>query len=199
MTASPVVTDNKLEHKDWTADDSAELYGIRNWGCDFFDVSAQGNVEVKVKHSVPDSSQTSDTSSKKNTSVPVIDIIKGMQERGLEMPAILRIENLLDARIQSLNEAFRRAIKTYNYQNDYGGVFPIKVNQQCHVVEEITDFGSRYHHGLEAGSKAELIIALSKLKDNESLIICNGYKDSEFIELGLYAKEMGILLAGCLY
>ena len=78
-------------------------------------------------------------------------------------------------------------------------MFPIKVNQQCHVVEEITDFGSRYHHGLEAGSKAELIIALSKLKDNESLIICNGYKDSEFIELGLYAKEMGILLAGCLY
>ena len=124
MTASPVVTDNKLEHKDWTADDSAELYGIRNWGCDFFDVSAQGNVEVKVKHSVPDSSQTSDISSKKNTSVPVIDIIKGMQERGLEMPAILRIENLLDARIQSLNEAFRRAIKTYNYQTIMAVCFP---------------------------------------------------------------------------
>lgn len=197
MTALPVVTDNKLENKDWTADDSADLYGIRNWGCDFFDVSEEGNVEVKVKHNVSKNlavnvQNSDDAEDKKITSVPVIDIIKGMQERGLEMPAILRIENLLDARIQSLNEAFRRAIKTYNYQNDYRGVFPIKVNQQCHVVEEITDFGSRYHHGLEAGSKAELIIALSKLKDNESLIICNGYKDSEFIELGLYAKEMGI-------
>lgn len=182
MTALP--QSNSLQ-KTWTADDSADLYGIRNWGCDFFDVSKQGNVEVTVNHPVP-------SGQNKKTSVAIIDIIKGMQERGLEMPAILRIENLLDARIKSLNEAFRKAIKTYNYQNDYRGVFPIKVNQQCHVVEEITDFGSRYHHGLEAGSKAELIIALSKLKDNESLIICNGYKDAEFIELGLYAKEMGI-------
>lgn len=182
MTALP--QSNSLQ-KTWTADDSADLYGIRNWGCDFFDVSKQGNVEVTVNHPVP-------SGQNKKTSVAIIDIIKGMQERGLEMPAILRIENLLDARIKSLNEAFRKAIETYNYQNDYRGVFPIKVNQQCHVVEEITDFGSRYHHGLEAGSKAELIIALSKLKDNESLIICNGYKDAEFIELGLYAKEMGI-------
>jgi arginine decarboxylase len=170
----------KLDTQAWTVEQSADLYGIKNWGCDFFDISANGNVEVKVTHG------------QKVTSVAVIDIIKGMKERGLEMPAILRIENVLDARIKSLNEAFLRAINTYDYQGVYRGVFPIKVNQQCHVVEEIADFGSRYHHGLEAGSKAELIIALSKLKDNESLIICNGYKDSEFIDLGLYAKEMGI-------
>ncbi len=185
MATLPVMTESTQTQKNWTADDSAELYGIRNWGCDFFDVSKQGNVDVSVQHTLDDGSQ-------QTTSIAIIDIIKGMQERGLEMPAILRIENLLDARIKSLNEAFNRAIKAYNYQNNYRGVFPIKVNQQCHVVEEITDFGSRYHHGLEAGSKAELIIALSKLQDNESLIICNGYKDAEFIELGLYAKEMGI-------
>jgi arginine decarboxylase len=169
-----------LKAESWSVDDSANLYGIREWGCDFFDVSSRGDVVVKTGHEGS------------TTSVPIIDIIKGMQDRGLEMPAILRIENLLDARIKSLNEAFSRAIEAHNYQNHYRGVFPIKVNQQCHVVEEIADFGSRYHHGLEAGSKAELIIALSKLKDDESLIICNGYKDSEFIELGLYAKEMGI-------
>jgi arginine decarboxylase len=178
MATSPNILNT--DEQNWTVDHSANLYGIKNWGCDFFDISAQGNVEVKVCHQ------------QKTTSVAVIDIIKGMKERGLEMPAILRIENLLDARLKALNEAFLTAINTYNYQGVYRGVFPIKVNQQCHVVEEIADFGSRYHHGLEAGSKAELIIALSKLKDNESLIICNGYKDAEFIELGLYAKEMGI-------
>ena len=165
---------------EWSADQSADLYGIRDWGCDFFDVSSKGDVTVQI-------GQNGSTKS-----IPVIDIIKGMQERGLEMPAIVRIENLLDARVKALNEAFASAIQAHGYQNEYRGVFPIKVNQQCHVVEEIADFGSRYHHGLEAGSKAELIIALSKLKDNQSLIICNGYKDSEFIELGLYAKEMGI-------
>ncbi|MFT6975539.1 MAG: arginine decarboxylase, partial [Bermanella sp.] len=178
MAAQP--SNSHSDTQTWTIGQSVDLYGIKNWGCGFFDISTNGNVEVKVIHNL------------QVTSVPVIDIIEGMKERGLEMPAILRIENLLDARIQSLNEAFLKAISTYNYQGVYRGVFPIKVNQQCHVVEEIADFGSRYHHGLEAGSKAELIIALSKLKDNESLIICNGYKDSEFVDLGLYAKEMGI-------
>ena len=104
-----------------------------------------------------------------------------MRLRGLEMPAVLRIENLLDHRITAINEAFKSAIAAAGYNNEYRGVFPIKVNQQCHVVEEIADFGARYHHGLEAGSKAELIIAMTQLKDHDSLIICNGYKDHEFI------------------
>jgi arginine decarboxylase len=115
-----------------------------------------------------------------------------MKERGIDMPSVLRIENLLDLRISQLNNSFAKAIEELAYKNHYRGVFPIKVNQQCHVIEEIADFGGRYHHGLEAGSKAELIIALSQLKDHESLIICNGYKDQEFIDLGLYAVQMGI-------
>ena len=165
----------------WSADDSAELYGVRNWGCDFFDISESGDLVARAR-----------ANSEQTTDVPVIDIIQGMQERGMEMPAILRIENILDQRIAALNQAFARAIEAFDYQNVYRGVYPIKVNQQCHVVEEIASFGSRYHHGLEAGSKAELIMALSKLQDNQSIIVCNGYKDSEFIELGLYAKAMGI-------
>lgn len=164
----------------WSTEQSIELYGVHDWGAGYFDVAANGDAVVAV--------QTSEGS----VQVSLPDIIQGMKERGLEMPSILRIENVLDDRIKALNEAFKRAIASYEYQNHYRGVFPIKVNQQCHVIEEIADFGARYHHGFEAGSKAELIIALSKIKDDESLIICNGYKDAEFVELGLYAKEMGL-------
>lgn len=164
----------------WTAQDSADLYGVREWGAGYFDISDKG--EAVVTAGFGDNT----------VSVSVIDIVRGMKERGLEMPAVLRIENLLDHRIKQLNEAFGQAIEQAGYQSPYRGVFPIKVNQQCHVIEEIADFGSHYHHGFEAGSKAELIIALSHLKDHDSLIICNGYKDAEFIELGLYARQMGI-------
>ncbi|MDH5358239.1 MAG: biosynthetic arginine decarboxylase [Gammaproteobacteria bacterium] len=164
----------------WDTERSVELYGVRDWGSDYFDISADGNAVVSI--------QFGDST----VQVPIIDIVNGMKERGLEMPAVLRIENLLDQRIKQLNEAFANAIKQADYQSYYRGVFPIKVNQQCHVIEEIADFGRHYHHGLEAGSKAELIIALSQLKDHDSLIICNGYKDAEFIDLGLYARQMGI-------
>ncbi len=164
----------------WTASDSADLYGIREWGASYFNVTDDGKVSVEV------------TFGENIVSVPVMSIVQGMKDRGLEMPAVLRIENLLDHRISQLNEAFAKAIKTAGYKNYYRGVFPIKVNQQFHVIEEIASFGSRYHHGLEAGSKAELTIALSQLEDPESLIICNGYKDAEFVELGLYAVQMGV-------
>ncbi len=165
---------------EWDAQQSSKLYGVRDWGAEYFDISDEGNAVVSLKFG------------EKIIQVPLIDIVHGMKERGLDMPAVLRIENLLDIRITQINEAFARAIKDAGYQNHYRGVFPIKVNQQCHVIEEIADYGRRYHHGLEAGSKAELIIAISQLRDHDSLIICNGYKDEEFIELGLYARQMGI-------
>ena len=164
----------------WSVTQSRELYGVNDWGTGYFDISSTGELVVQLP------------SQGKNSQVALHEIVQGMKDRGMQMPSILRIENLLDERITALNEAFRRAISSYNYQNDYRGVFPIKVNQQCHVIEEIAEFGSAYHHGFEAGSKAELLIAISKIQDNDSLIICNGYKDTEFIELGLYAKEMGL-------
>lgn len=164
----------------WSPDDSAALYGIRDWGAGYFDISERGEVVVNVRLQA------------QTVSVPLLDIVGGMKARGIGMPAVLRIENLLDQRIEQLNEAFGQAIAETGYRNHYRGVFPIKVNQQCHVIEEIAEFGNRYHHGLEAGSKAELIIALSQLKDHDSLLICNGYKDAEFIELGLYARQMGV-------
>ncbi len=169
-----------ISEADWSAAASAELYGVREWGADYFDVNADGELSVVVPFG------------EKKVSVPLMSIVAGMKARGLEMPVVLRVENLLDHRISLLNEAFATAIRNAGYQNHYRGVFPIKVNQQFHVIDEIASFGARYHHGLEAGSKAELIIALSQLRDPESLIICNGYKDAEFVELGLYAVQMGI-------
>jgi arginine decarboxylase len=163
----------------WSSEQSAELYGINAWGAGYFNLSAQGEVQVNVdfgSHQI---------------SVSLMDVVLGMRARGLHMPAVLRIRNLLDHRIKTLNESFASAIEQGGYRNGYRGVFPIKVNQQCHVIEEIADYGRRYHHGFEAGSKAELIIALSQLSDPDSLIICNGYKDAEFIDLGLYARQMG--------
>lgn len=165
--------------KYWDINTAKETYGIDHWSNGYFDVSDQGEVIIKCPingHSVD---------------VPLMDIIAGMKERELHMPVLLRIENILDDSISRINEAFRSAISQLSYQNVYRGVFPIKVNQQCHVVEEIAQFGDRYHHGLEAGSKAELIIALASLKNEDSYIVCNGYKDEEFIDLGLRAIQLG--------
>lgn len=164
----------------WTIAQSEALYGINNWGTNNFLINDDGNLCVKT--------QVAD----KHVSVAVKDIIDGLKQRGMDMPCVLRIENILDERIQILNESFAKAMDSAEYKGHYRAVFPIKVNQQSQVIEEIADFGQRYNHGLEAGSKAELMIALSQLKNTDSLIICNGYKDAEFIELGLYAIAMGI-------
>ncbi|MEM7769988.1 MAG: biosynthetic arginine decarboxylase [Cyanobacteria bacterium P01_A01_bin.37] len=159
----------------WASEQSEELYGVKRWGNGYFGISDDGKVTVKTP----------------NAEVALLDIVEGMVERDLQMPVLLRIENILDAQIVRLNEAFRKAIAETGYQNQYRGVYPIKVNQQAQVVEEIAAFGARYQHGFEVGSKAEMIAVLSTLEEPGSLIICNGYKDEEFIELGLQAIKLG--------
>lgn len=163
----------------WTREKSEELYGIKNWGNGYFSISDSGEVLVNPF--------------KDNDSVAIslMDIISGIRERGLDMPVLLRFENLLDSQISFLNNSFNEAMSKLEYKGAYRGVYPIKVNQQQQVVEEVTKFGQRYHHGLEVGSKAELVAALSLMKDKEACLICNGYKDEEFIDLGLYAVKMG--------
>ncbi len=163
----------------WTTDQSAELYGIRSWGAGYFDVADNG--EVTVTAPFASGSQ----------SVSLMRLLSSIRERGVPLPMILRIENLLDSQISLLNNAFDQAIKTLGYGGKYQGVFPIKVNQQAQVIEELAQFGERYSLGLEAGSKAELIIALSTLKPDGRLLICNGYKDGEFIDLALRAQRLG--------
>ncbi len=170
----------KAESRSWAGEDAAQLYGVADWSAGYFDVSARGELEI-IAPGQPDPVRVS-----------LMDVVAGMRERDLDMPVMLRVENLLDHRISLLNESFATAIENAGYRNHYRGVYPIKVNQQCQVVEEIAKFGARYHHGLEAGSKAELVIALASLFDNDSYLICNGYKDEEFIDLGLHARRLGI-------
>ena len=163
----------------WSVEDSTELYGIRNWGAGYFGVSPEGDVVIYP------------SGENKGVAVSVPEVIRGMRERGYDMPVLLRIENILDSQITLLHESFRKAITSLGYKGEYRGVFPIKVNQQQQVVEKIAQYGAAYHHGLEVGSKAELIAAISQLKSREACLICNGYKDEEFIDLGLHALSMG--------
>ncbi len=164
----------------WSVQDAADLYNIQNWGIGYFDISPKGNVVVTP---FPNN---------REVAVDLTDVIAGVRDRGHEMPVLLRIENILDSQISTMHETFRAKMEEFEYKGSFRGVFPIKVNQQQQVVEEITRFGEQYHHGLEAGSKAELIAALSVLKDREACLICNGYKDEEFVDLGLYATKMGV-------
>lgn len=180
--SSPLMNGPATETKDLNARQIAacrELYGIERWGNDYFDISDRGNVIVKA----PTSAGT--------RAVEITEIVEGLKGRGLEMPVMLRFENLIDHRIARLNKAFRSAIESCGYKNEYRGVFPIKVNQQQHVIAEIARAGAEFGHGLEAGSKAELLIAMASLNSQDALIVCNGYKDKEFIDLGLQATRLG--------
>ena len=163
----------------WTKSKSEELYGIKNWGAGYFNISDTGEATISpVKNKI-------------ESQVSIPEIIAGIRERGFNMPVVLRFENLLDSQISFLNNSFSEAIKTLGYKGKYQGVYPIKVNQQQQVIHEVTKYGERYHHGLEVGSKAELVAAMSYIHDKESCLICNGYKDEEFIDLGLYAMKLG--------
>lgn len=163
----------------WTLDNASDLYGIRNWGIGYFDISEKGEVIVR-----PDGANST-------TVISIMDIIAGLKARGHNMPVLLRFADILSSRITQLYECFHSAIRDYHYNGDYRGVYPIKVNQQKQVVAEIVEFGRAFHHGLEAGSKAELLSAIAFTDDPEALIICNGYKDEEFIDLALNSLKMG--------
>lgn len=163
----------------WTIENAFDLYSVHNWGAGYFSIAENGDLMITPKIE----------NSKK--SISIMDIISGSRERGLDMPVLIRVENFLDQQISLLHKSFRKAITQFNYQGEYRGVYPIKVNQQEQVIDEITRFGSQYHHGLEAGSKAELIAAIGMMKDLQACIICNGYKDEEFIDLALYSMKLG--------
>ncbi len=164
----------------WSIEKAKVTYGIDNWGNGYFDVNEQGEVVIKNPF---------------NSSMPglsLMDVISGLRDRDLHMPVMLRIENVIDHSISELNEAFSNVINRLGYQGDYRGVFPIKVNQQAQIVEEIAQFGERYSHGFEVGSKAEMIAALSTLGKSDQMLICNGYKDQEFVDLALQAVKLGM-------
>ncbi|MGN0864880.1 MAG: biosynthetic arginine decarboxylase [Akkermansia sp.] len=171
----------KRKVRNWTSSDSAELYGVDNWSNDYFNVTRAGEVAVRL----------TDTDGSKK-SVSLYDMMKGLAERGTDAPVLLRFCDLLGARIRELNESFISAIAEAGYRGVYRGVYPIKVNQQRQIVEEIVRHGAPYHYGLEAGSKPELIAAMANMRDSEAFLMCNGYKDDEFIDLALMGQRMGL-------
>ena len=163
----------------WTVEQSRQLYGVDRWGLGYFGIGSDGFVSVTVP--TPNGQQT----------VSMQQIIAGLADRELSMPVMLRIENLINDRVVKLNRRFQEAIEQSGYAGRYKSVFPVKVNQQKHVVDSIARAGEAFEHGFEAGSKPELMVALSMVPSPQSLIVCNGYKDEEFVDLGLQARRLG--------
>ncbi len=166
------------ENTSWSAADSAALYGIDRWGDPYFSVNARGHISVQPK-------------GERGGSLDLLDLVQGLEGRSLGLPLLIRFDDILEDRLERLHGAFERAIAQYGYAGRYQGVFPVKCNQQRHVVEELVTCGKRWHFGLEAGSKAELLIALSLVDDPEALLICNGYKDQRYIETAILARRLG--------
>ena len=163
----------------WTIEDSKKLYQLSQWGSAYFDVNELGHIAVCPE----------------GTDGPTLDLkclVDDICLRGLHPPLLLRFNDILHARIKYLADAFRKSIETYNYQNIYKGLLPIKVNQQRHVVEEAINQPPEYQLGLEAGSKPELLIAMGLLGERAEYIICNGYKDQEYIETVFDAQKIGL-------
>ncbi len=164
--------------KNWHVEDSAALYGLNQWGDCYFSINDRGHIDV---------SPNGDS----NNKLDLIELIHELKGRNLTLPMLIRFDDILEDRLEKLHNAFKVAIEYYNYKGSYQGVFPIKCNQQRHVVEELVSCGYKWNFGLEAGSKAELLIALSLLNDPKALLICNGYKDQRYIETAILARQVG--------
>src|SRR5262245_12904693 len=162
----------------WTVADSSETYGVKYWGNNYFSINDAGNA---VAHPAgPEGGR-----------IDLKELVDEVARRGIGLPLLIRFSDVLKSRIVELNETFRRAIAEYGYKGQYKGVYPIKVNQHRYIVEEIVAYGRPYHYGLEAGSKPELLAVMAMFEDDDALIICNGYKDEEYIETALLASKVG--------
>ena len=162
----------------WDIPSAIALYNIDRWGSGYFTINAAGNVQVMPTQSY-------------GNAIDLMEVVTEARKQGMAFPLVIRFQDLLRHRVETINRAFHSAIAEANYQNTYKGVFPIKVNQLREVVEEIMDAGRPFNFGLEAGSKPELIAALAVHRDPEGLIICNGYKDSTFIQNALLGRKLG--------
>ena len=163
----------------WSIDAARELYQIGGWGAGFFDISPEGRVVVRPDRSRPD------------RTLDLYELAHDLEAQGLPLPVLLRFSDILKARIETLHARFASAIEEFQYTGSYTTVYPIKVNQQRHVVEEIVEFGQATGVGLECGSKPELQAVLALTDRTDHLIICNGYKDEEFMRLALMGQRLG--------
>ena len=162
----------------WDIPAAISLYNIDRWGTGYFTVNGKGNIQVQPTRNPA-------------ASIDIMEVIEDAKAQGLNFPMVLRFQDLLRDRVETINKAFAAAITESGYKNCYRGVFPIKVNQLREVVEEIMDAGGPFQFGIEAGSKPELLAALAIHRDSEGLIICNGYKDQLFIQNALLGRKLG--------
>src|SRR5436189_3025723 len=169
---------DEMTKNDWDLEAANATYNVEGWGTGYYSINADGNVIAKPLQ-------------ENGGNIDILEVVNEARSRGLPFPLVIRFQDLLRHRVESINRVFQDAIKEFGYRNQYRGVFPIKVNQLREVIEEIVDAGQRFHFGLEAGSKPELVAALAMHKDPESLIICNGYKDPAFIRIALLGRKLG--------
>jgi arginine decarboxylase len=185
---------NRLEEKaaklqqrsGWTIESSENLYRIQGWGEPYFSINAAGHITVSPK-------------GERGGTLDLYELVESLQKRNINLPLLIRFSDILEDRIERINACFARAIARYNYNNCYRGVYPIKCNQHRHIVESLVRYGKPYQFGLEAGSKPELMIALATLSPSlernsltpPNVLVCNGYKDREYIETALLASRIG--------
>ena len=162
----------------WTVEEAREHYNIRGWGAGYFDINSKGNIVVRPNR-------------KNKHDIDLKNLVDDIQSKGYSLPVLIRFSDILKASIANLANSFQRSIDEYKYNGQYHGVYPIKVNQQRQVVEEIVKFGQPFNIGLEAGSKPELHAILAILDNPEALLVCNGYKDESFIRLALMSQKLG--------
>jgi arginine decarboxylase len=163
----------------WSIEAAKSLYNIEGWGAGFFDINERGHVVVRPDAEHPD------------RELDLFELASDLEEQGVQLPVLLRFSDILRSRLDALSTRFSNARGEFGYDGGYTTVYPIKVNQQRHVIEEIVEFGSRHGVGLECGSKPELQAVLGLAEHTDHLIVCNGYKDEEFMRLALMGQKLG--------
>lgn len=162
----------------WSIENSEELYRIPSWGHPYFSINADGHLTVSPK-------------GERGGSLDLFELVEAIKQRNLSLPLLIRFSDILEDRIERLNACFAKAIARYKYSGGYRGVFPVKCNQQRQLLEDIVRFGRPFQFGLEAGSKPELLIALATLDTPDALLICNGYKDQDYVETAMLGQRLG--------
>ena len=178
-TSTATATPTSPQAAPWSIHDAKALYNIDGWGAGFFDVNTAGHVIVRPDPESPE------------RTLDLFELAVDLEAQGVPLPVLLRFSDILKRRIEALSEAFASAIREFDYSGGYTTVYPIKVNQQRHVVEEIVEFGRKHGVGLECGSKPELQAVLGLSESTEHIIVCNGYKDEEFMRLALMGQKLG--------
>ena len=174
-TDSPVLA---ISEQEWSVTDSAELYGVARWGHGYVSIADHGHVQIRPGR-------------RSKSRIDLGHLVDELRQRDLSTPLLLRFPGILEDRLAEIAGSFRRAILEFNYAGDYRGVYPIKVNQQRHVVEELLRYGKQFGFGLEAGSKPELLAVMALADDPDTLVICNGFKDAQFIEAVILSRKVG--------